>query len=72
MTPFGFLNDTQIQFSDFSGLDVRDAVQSQHNFDHLSDEIRVKRFIIDRDLEAENKIKEKVEQANDYYLSLKK
>jgi len=53
-------------------LDVRDAVQSQHNFDHLSDEIRVKRFIIDRDLEAENKIKEKVEQANDYYLSLKK
>ena len=53
-------------------LDVREAVQCQHNFDHLSDNLRIKRFIVEGSIEAENRIKEKVEQANDYYLSLKK
>jgi len=53
-------------------LDVRDAVQSQHNFDHLSDNLRIKRFIVEGSIDAENRIKEKVEQANEYYLSLKK
>jgi hypothetical protein len=53
-------------------LDVRDAVQCQHNFDHLSDNLRIKRFIVEGSIDAENRIKEKVEQANDYYLSLKK
>ncbi len=53
-------------------LDVRDAVQCQHNFDHLSDNLRIKRFIVEGSIDAENRIKEKVEQANEYYLSLKK
>jgi hypothetical protein len=53
-------------------LNVRDAVQCQHNFDHLSDNLRIKRFIVEGSIDAENRIKEKVEQANDYYLSLKK
>ena len=53
-------------------LDVRDAVQSQHNFDHIPDTLRVKRFIVEGDIMAENKIREKVEQANEYYESLKK
>ncbi len=53
-------------------LDVREAVQCQHNFDHLSDNLRIKRFIVEGSIDAENRIKEKVEQANDYYLSLKK
>jgi len=53
-------------------LDVREAVQCQHNFDHLSDNLRIKRFIVEGNIDAENRIKEKVEQANEYYLSLKK
>ena len=53
-------------------LDVREAVQCQHNFDHLSDNLRIKRFIVEGSIDAENRIKEKVEQANEYYLSLKK
>lgn len=53
-------------------LEVRDYVQSQHNFDHIPNNLRVKRFIIERDFEAETKIREKVEQANEYYESLKK
>ena len=53
-------------------LDVREAVQCQHNFDHLSDNLRIKRFIVEGSIDSENRIKEKVEQANEYYLSLKK
>lgn len=53
-------------------LDVREAVECQHNFDHLSDNLRIKRFIVEGSIDAENRIKEKVEQANEYYLSLKK
>ena len=53
-------------------LDVREAVQCQHNFDHLSDNLRIKRFIVEGSIDAENRIKEKVEQANEYYLTLKK
>lgn len=53
-------------------LDVRDAIQNQHNYDHIPDILRVKRFIVEGSQEAENRIKEKVEQANEYYESLKK
>ena len=53
-------------------LDVREAVQCQHNFDHLSDNLRIKRFIVEGSIDAENRIKEKVEQANEYYQTLKK
>jgi len=53
-------------------LDVRDAIQNQHNYDHIPDILRIKRFIVEGSIESENKIKEKVEQANEYYESLKK
>lgn len=53
-------------------LELREAIQSQHIFDHLPNELRIKRFIIERDFEAAEKIIEKVEQVNEYYLTLKK
>lgn len=53
-------------------LDVRDAIQNQHNYDHIPDTLRIKRFIVEGNQQAENRIKEKVEQANEYYESLKK
>ena len=52
-------------------LDLREAVQSQHNFDHLPNNLRVKRFIVEKDEEAIERIKEKVEIAREYYESLK-
>lgn len=52
-------------------LDLREAVQSQHTFDHLPNNLRVKRFIIRKDEEAREKIKEKVELAREYYEQLK-
>jgi hypothetical protein len=52
-------------------LDLREAVQSQHNFDHLPNELRIKRFIVERDEQAIEQIKEKVEIARDYYETLK-
>ena len=52
-------------------LDLREAVQSQHTFDHLPNNLRVKRFIIRKDEEAIEKIKDKVELAREYYQQLK-
>jgi hypothetical protein len=52
-------------------LDLREAVQSQHTFDHLPNNLRVKRFIIRKDEESIEKIKEKVELAREYYEQLK-
>lgn len=52
-------------------LDLREAVQSQHTFNHLPNNLRVKRFIIRKDEEAIEKIKEKVELAREYYEQLK-
>lgn len=52
-------------------LDLRDAIQNQHNFDHLSDRIRVKRFIVIKDEESQAKIRERVFNANEYYQQLK-
>lgn len=52
-------------------LDLREAVQSQHTFDHLPNNLRVKRFIIRKDKEAIEKIKEKIELAREYYEQLK-
>ncbi len=52
-------------------LDVREAVQASHNFDHLPDSLRVKRFIVKRDNEALEKIKQRVEVAREYYESLR-
>ena len=52
-------------------LDLREAVQSQHNFDRIPNNLRIKRFIVERNEEAIDKIKEKVELAREYYEQLK-
>jgi hypothetical protein len=52
-------------------LEVRDAVQKMHNFDHIPNELRVKRFIVQKDEAAQEKIKERVEVAREYYQQLK-
>jgi len=52
-------------------LEVRDAVQKMHNFDHIPDKLRVKRFIVEKDESAQEKIKERVKVARDYYQQLK-
>lgn len=52
-------------------LDVRNAVQMMHNFDHIPDKMRVKRFIVKKDEQAFEKIKEKVILARNYYQQLK-
>jgi hypothetical protein len=52
-------------------LDVRDAVQLSHNFDQIPNELRVKRFIVQKDEEAQAKIIERVKVARDYYNQLK-
>ena len=52
-------------------LDLRQAVQSQHNFDHIPNNLRIKRFIVERNEDAIENIKEKVELAREYYEQLK-
>lgn len=52
-------------------LDVRDAVQLSHNFDQIPNELRVKRFIVQKDEEAQAKIIERVKVARQYYEQLK-
>ena len=52
-------------------LDVRDAVQLSHNFDQIPNELRVKRFIVQKDEEAQAKIIERVKVARQYYNQLK-
>ena len=51
--------------------DVRQAVELSHNFDHIPMELRVKRFIVKRDDEAIEQIKEKINFASNYYVTLK-
>lgn len=53
-------------------LDVRNAVQMMHDFSHIPDKLRVKRFIVKKDESAFEKIKEKVGIAREYYSMLKK
>lgn len=48
-----------------------EAVESQHIFDHIPKEKRVKCFIIQRDEKAIEQIKERVEVAREYYEQLK-
>ena len=52
-------------------LDVREAVQMSHDFSHIPDHLRVKRFIIEKDEQAFERIKEKCILANEYYQQLK-
>ena len=51
-------------------LDVRQAVQEMHNFDQIPNNLRVKRFIVQKDEAAQEKIKERVEVAREYYNQL--
>jgi hypothetical protein len=51
-------------------LDVRDFVQSKHNFDHIPKEKRVKTFKIAKDEEVIEKIKQRVEECREYYNNL--
>ena len=41
-----------------------------HNFDHIPNELRVKRFIVEKDEASQQKIKERVEVAREYYQQL--
>ena len=52
-------------------LDVRQAVIDTHTFGHIPDEMRVKRFIVEKDEQAFERIKEKVIFARNYYQQLK-
>jgi len=51
-------------------LDVRDFVQSKHNFDHIPKEKRLKVFKIAKDEEVIEKIKQRVEECKEYYNNL--
>ena len=51
-------------------LEVRQAVQEMHNFDQIPNNLRVKRFIVQKDEAAQQKIKERVEVAREYYQQL--
>jgi hypothetical protein len=51
-------------------LDVRDFVQSKHNFDHIPREKRVKVFKIAKDESVIEQIKERIELAREYYNQL--
>jgi hypothetical protein len=51
-------------------LDVRQAVQEMHNFDQIPNNLRVKRFIVQKDESVQEKIKERVEIAREYYNQL--
>lgn len=49
---------------------VREAVESLHNFDHIPNEMKVKRFIVEYDEKAIEQLKEKIEVARAYYQEL--
>jgi hypothetical protein len=51
-------------------LDVRDFVQSKHNFDHIPKEKRVKAFKIAKDESVIEQIKERIELVRVYYNNL--
>jgi hypothetical protein len=51
-------------------LDVRDFVQSKHNFDHIPKEKRVKVFKIAKDESVIEQIKERIKLAREYYNQL--
>jgi hypothetical protein len=51
-------------------LEVRQAVQEMHNFDQIPNNLRVKRFIVQKDEAVREKIKERVEIAREYYNEL--
>jgi hypothetical protein len=52
-------------------VDLRHEVQLKHNYDNIPSKLRVKRYIVERDEKAIEKIIEKVEIAREYYKMLK-
>jgi len=52
-------------------IDLRHEVQTKHNYDNIPSKLRVKRYIVERDEKAIEKIIEKVEIAREYYKMLK-
>jgi hypothetical protein len=52
-------------------IDLRHEVQLKHNYDNIPSKLRVKRYIIERDEKAIEKIIEKVEIGREYYKMLK-
>jgi hypothetical protein len=52
-------------------IDLRHEVQTKHNYDNIPSKLRVKRYIVERDEKAIEKIIEKVEIAREYYNMLK-
>ena len=52
-------------------IDLRHEVQTKHNYDNIPSKLRVKRYIIERDEKAIEKIIDKVEIAREYYKMLK-
>lgn len=49
---------------------VREAVESLHNFDHIDNKMKVKRFIVEYDEKAIEQLKEKIAAARAYYQEL--
>lgn len=49
---------------------VRESVESLHNFDHIDNKMKVKRFIVEYDKKAIEQLKEKIEVARAYYQEL--
>jgi hypothetical protein len=52
-------------------IDLRHEVQLKHNYDNIPSKLRVKRYIVERDEKAIEKIIEKVEIGREYYKMLK-
>jgi hypothetical protein len=52
-------------------IDLRHEVQLKHNYDNIPSKLRVKRYIVERDEKAIEKIIEKVEISREYYKMLK-
>jgi hypothetical protein len=52
-------------------INLRHEVQLKHNYDNIPSKLRVKRYIVERDEKAIEKIIEKVEIAREYYKMLK-
>lgn len=51
--------------------DIEAHIRSQHNFDNMDKNMRVKRYIIERDEKLIEAIKERVEECREYYKTLK-
>ena len=49
---------------------LREAVESQHNFDKLEDSKRIKRFIVKRNDEDIERLKARITEAREYYNTL--